>query len=143
MKLVMALWLAYSGLGLKFMESYPPMSPHSGPHLGQDFMALAGTPITAIEDGMVLFVGNYLGQKNDNYYETAVEIRVGNRLWSYFHVRPAPGIIGGIEVLKGQVIGHIAQCPIITYGDHLHLELKVYLDPMKFLEGETRNENKK
>ena len=140
MKLIMALWFAYSGLGLKFMEDYPPTSPHSGPHLGQDFLMPKGTPITSLEDGTVLFVGNYLGRTEVNDYENAVEIRSKNRLWSYFHIKPAPGTGGGTEIQKGQVIGYIAQCPITTYGDHLHLELKVYLDPMKFLEGETRNE---
>lgn len=132
-ELIMAVFLSMP-LGLHFFEPYPPNSPHTGPHLGQDFMSPQGTPIVSIEAGVVLFVGDYLGQGGQNDYHTAIEIRAGNRLWSYFHVRPAPGITAGALVQKGQIIGHVATCPLPAYGDHLHLELKMYLDPMKFLE---------
>jgi murein DD-endopeptidase MepM/ murein hydrolase activator NlpD len=91
-------------------------APRSGgrKHRGTDIFAPRGTPVVAIEDGVVSRVGwNDLG---------------GNRLWLngkwyYAHLdRYAPGITEGSSVKAGQVLGYVGDT-----GDakgtppHLHL----------------------
>lgn len=90
-------------------------------HRGVDYAAAAGTPIHAVGDGRVQFVGWKGG------YGRFVLIRHMNSTHStaYGHLRAyAKGIHNGSRVRQGQLIGYVGMSGLAT-GPHLHFEFRV------------------
>ncbi len=98
------------------------------PHLGVDYAAPTGTPVRAVADGVVAFVGprggngNLVSVRHDLEYESG-----------YAHLsRFARGLKVGQRVEQGQVIGFVGSTGLST-GPHLHFGLKHqgrFVDPL-------------
>jgi murein DD-endopeptidase MepM/ murein hydrolase activator NlpD len=98
------------------------------PHLGLDYAASAGTPVSAIGDGSVVFAG-YKGQNGN-----IVSIRHFNGYRTYYgHLsKIAKGISKGIKVKQGQIIGYVGATGLAT-GPHLDYRIKVnnrFMNPL-------------
>ncbi len=89
-------------------------------HTGTDYAAAEGTPIRAIGDGVVIFVGRNGG------YGNMIDIRHGNGMVSrYGHMRNfVSGIHQGSRVAMGTTIGYVGMTGWAT-GPHLHFEIRV------------------
>jgi len=90
-------------------------------HRGVDYAAAAGTPIHAVGDGRVEFMGWKGG------YGRFILIRHINSTHStaYGHMRAyAKGIHTGSRVRQGQLIGYVGMSGLAT-GPHLHFEFRV------------------
>ena len=88
------------------------------PHLAIDYAAPAGTPVSAIGDGTVI----YKGWKGD--YGNYVEIRHPNNYVSgYGHLsRFAESLKKGQKVKQGEIIGYVGATGLAT-GPHLDFSL--------------------
>lgn len=98
------------------------------PHLGVDYAAATGTPVYAVADGSVSFVGRRGGNGN------LVVIRHEQGYESgYSHLHGfARGLRAGQEVSQGQLIGYVGSTGLST-GPHLHFTLKLdgrFVDPL-------------
>ncbi len=90
------------------------------PHHGVDYSAPAGTPVSAIGDGKIIFAGDkggygrLVGIRHPNGYETF-----------YGHLsRIDKGIRSGTKVDQGEIIGYVGSTGLAT-GPHLHYEMKI------------------
>lgn len=104
-------------------------------HLGNDLMAPVGTPVVAVEGGIVEAAGwNRYGG-----WRVGIRSRDGKRYWYYAHLRKghpfAAGITEGAEVEAGQVIGYVGMTGYSTTPDtngmsapHLHFGLQLIFD---------------
>jgi murein DD-endopeptidase MepM/ murein hydrolase activator NlpD len=90
------------------------------PHHGLDYSASAGTPVSAVGDGTVLFAG-FKGQ-----YGKLVILRHKNNWITYYgHLsRVGKGVKGGKKIQQGQVIGYVGSTGLAT-GPHLHYEMMI------------------
>jgi murein DD-endopeptidase MepM/ murein hydrolase activator NlpD len=95
------------------------------PHHGIDYAALAGTPVSTVGDGKVIFAG-YKGQ-----YGNLVIIKHPNGYKTYYgHLsKIRKGIKRGLEVEQGQVVGYVGATGLAT-GPHLHYEMRVNNKPV-------------
>ena len=95
-----------------------PITGVWGQHTGLDFAANAGTPIIAIEDGVVLKAESSGG------YGLLVVIDHGGGVSSWYaHARKL--LVGtGQEVRQGQAVAEVGSTGNST-GPHLHLEIRV------------------
>lgn len=104
-------------------------------HLGHDMMAATGTPVLAIESGVVEVMGW------NQYGGWRIGIRSGNgrRYYYYAHLRQnrpfAEGLEEGQTVQAGQVIGYVGHTGYSTKENvnniqipHLHLGLELIFD---------------
>ncbi len=98
---------------------YHPIFKIFRPHLGIDYAAPQGTPVSSIGNGTVIFAGWKGG--NGNF----IEIRHPNGFVSYYgHLsRIAKGIRPGAKVARGSVIGNVGMTGIAT-GPHLDFRVK-------------------
>lgn len=85
------------------------------PHLGVDFAAKSGTPVYAIGDGRVTFLGHIHG------YGNAIKVRFDQQYSAlYAHMnRFSPNVKLHREVHKGDIIGYVGSTGWAT-GPHLH-----------------------
>ncbi len=95
-----------------------PILHYRRPHKGIDLAAPIGTPIYAIGDGKIAFIGR------QNGYGNMIKI---NHAFSYTTVyahmlRFQKGLRNGTYVQKGQIIGFVGQSGLAT-GPHCHYEL--------------------
>ncbi|MBN1945436.1 MAG: M23 family metallopeptidase [Bradymonadales bacterium] len=107
---------------------FHPVLRRYRPHLGVDYAAPTGTPIWAIADGRISFVGSRGGNGNlvviqhDRGYESI-----------YAHLsRFASGMRPGRTVRQGEVIGFVGNTGVST-GPHLHFGMRrhgEYFDPL-------------
>lgn len=90
------------------------------PHLGVDYAASAGTPVSAVGDGTVVFAG-YKGQNGK-----ITIIRHPNGYTTYYgHLsKIGKGIKKGIKIKQGQIIGYVGTTGLAT-GPHLDYRVKV------------------
>lgn len=95
------------------------------PHYGIDYAAPTGTPIHAVSDGRISFVGWGGG------YGNAVVIRHDNSYQSlYAHMsRFAASVKPGQWVRRGDIIGFVGSTGLAT-GPHLHFGLYQYGKPL-------------
>ncbi len=98
------------------------------PHYGIDYAAPRGTPVSALGDGIVKFVGwkrgfgKFIVIKHNSIYKT-----------TYGHLcRFAKGIRAGVRVTKGQVIGYVGATGLAT-GPHLDFRFYKNGKPINFL----------
>ncbi|MDR2067227.1 MAG: peptidoglycan DD-metalloendopeptidase family protein [Endomicrobium sp.] len=97
-----------------------PILKYARPHLGIDYAAPQGTPVSSIGDGTVLKAqynggfGNLIIIKHNNGYETY-----------YGHLsKYAKGIKKGSKVKQGQIIGYVGMTGLAT-GPHLDFRIKL------------------
>jgi len=105
-----------------------PILKIARPHLGVDYAAPAGTPVSAVGDGTVIFAGrkgpngNLVIVRHPNGYTT-----------SYGHLaRIAKRIRRGAEVRQGDVIGTVGATGLAT-GPHLDYRIRrngAFLNPL-------------
>lgn len=106
-------------------------------HKGTDYAASSGTPVRAIGDGSVIYVGKRSG------YGNVVELRHSNGyVTRYAHLRGfAKSARRGAHVGIGQTIGYVGMTGLAT-GPHLHFEVLVggvQRDPRTALASKTGN----
>ncbi len=96
-----------------------PILKYARPHLGIDYAAPSGTPVSTIGDGVVTKsqysggFGNYVEVKHANGYVS-----------SYGHLlKYGRGIKRGVRVKQGQVIGYVGSTGLST-GPHLDFRIK-------------------
>lgn len=97
-----------------------PVLGYTRAHRGVDYAARSGTPIRAIGDGRVTYVGWKGG------YGRYIEIQHTNRnhTTAYAHMRSyARGLKKGMKIRQGKVIGYVGMSGLAT-GPHLHFEFR-------------------
>lgn len=112
--------LSYRKISSGFSKSrYHPVLKTYRPHLGVDYAAPAGTPVSAIGGGTVTFAG----YKGDNGNLVVVR-HTGGFTTSYGHLqRVVKGIRAGVKVAQGQVVGYVGSTGLST-GPHLDFRVK-------------------
>ncbi|MFI7329366.1 peptidoglycan DD-metalloendopeptidase family protein [Streptomyces rubiginosohelvolus] len=109
----------------------PGLMWSSGRHTGLDFPAKTGTPIRAVDSGIVR-------QAIDSGpYGKHIEINHGSGLSSLYAHMSAMLARASDTVKRGQQIGRVGATGNTT-GPHLHLEARIKgktVDPMRYLEG--------
>ncbi|MFW6172121.1 MAG: peptidoglycan DD-metalloendopeptidase family protein [Elusimicrobiota bacterium] len=121
--------LNYSRISSRFTyKRMHPVLKYVRPHLGIDYAAPAGTPVSSIGSGKVIYKGWRGG------YGRTVEIRHNSVYTSqYGHLRSyARSIKRGTYVRQGQVIGYVGSSGLST-GPHLDFRIKKYGKPVNFL----------
>jgi murein DD-endopeptidase MepM/ murein hydrolase activator NlpD len=95
------------------------------PHHGLDYAAPAGTPVSAIGDGTVIFTG-YRGA-----YGNLVVVRHPNNYKTYYgHLsRIRKGVRRGKKIAQGDVLGYVGSTGLAT-GPHLHYEIRIHNRPV-------------
>ncbi len=100
------------------------------PHLGVDYAAPSGTPVSASGSGTVTFAGWKGGF--GNFIEIKHE---GNIVTQYGHLKGyARGIKTGAKVKQGQLIGYVGSTGLST-GPHLDYRVKVkgeFVNPLRY-----------
>ena len=114
-----------SPFGLKRYFNGQPRNPHSG----LDFVAPAGTPVTAPADGRILYIG-------DLYFNgLTVFVDHGQGLISMFCHLSSINHLPGDEVKRGDMVGSVGSTGRAT-GPHLHWNVSLNnarVDPALFL----------
>ncbi|PIS47059.1 MAG: hypothetical protein COT17_05335 [Elusimicrobia bacterium CG08_land_8_20_14_0_20_51_18] len=112
--------LSYRRISSRFtLKRYHPVLKYVRPHLGIDYAAGTGTPVSSVADGTVVWkgwkggYGNFIEVKHSSGYIT-----------SYGHLsRYARGLRTGRRVSQGQVIGYVGSTGIST-GPHLDFRIR-------------------
>ncbi len=102
------------------MRRFHPVLQTWRSHKGIDYAAPTGTPVRAVADGAVTFVGTQGGYGN-------LVVLTHQRPYStaYAHLsRFGSGIRNGARVSQGQIIGYVG-CTGLCTGPHLHYEFRV------------------
>lgn len=99
-----------------FRDSWGEPRPGGRSHHGVDMVAAIGTPLVAVENGVIYGVGwHYLGGNNLYLRGDSTDI------YYYAHLDGfAGGITDGVRVNKGQLIGYVGETGNAA-GPHLHL----------------------
>lgn len=117
---------------------------HTNPHRGTDLKAAAGTPISAIADGVVRV--NTWSDCLGWYLVIEHKLRNpknGTVFSGYNHMRASSTIKVGAAVKRGQVIGYVGSTGSCAFGAHLHLTMgrsvssnvwDTVFDPRHFIE---------
>ena len=122
--------LQYKRISSHFsMSRKHPIFKTVRPHLGIDYAAPAGTPVSTVANGIVKSAtrssdgyGNLVVVKHLNGYETY-----------YGHLSKfASGIKKGVSVSKGQIVGYVGQTGVAT-GPHLDFRIMRYGKFFNFL----------
>jgi len=99
---------------------YHPVLKEWRAHRGIDYGAPVGTPVRAVSDASVKFVGKQRGYGNLVVLDHAAPYST-----AYGHLsRFASGLHKGSRVSQGQVIGYVGMTGLAT-GPHLHYEFRV------------------
>ena len=125
--------------GVRITSRFNPKRMHPilrirRPHLGIDYAAPTGTPVQAVADGVVTFVGRKGGFGN------YVEIRhANNYVTSYGHLyRYAGKTKKGAKVKQGDTIAYVGSTGLST-GPHLDFRIKEGNKFVDFLKMKNRN----
>ena len=86
-------------------------------HTGIDFRAGHGTPIRAVQSGVVLYAGN-----SGNWAGNHVAIKHGDGMTTMSSHMSSMAVRSGQTVQAGQIIGRVGQTGR-AFGAHLHFEL--------------------
>jgi murein DD-endopeptidase MepM/ murein hydrolase activator NlpD len=127
--------LLRSPLRFKYISSrfskkrFHPKLRINRPHLGVDYAAATGTPVSSAGSGTVLFSG-YKGQ---NGRMVKIKHR-GGYITYYGHLSKIPKKIRkGVKVSQGDIIGYVGSTGLAT-GPHLDYRIKFngrFVDPLK------------
>jgi len=123
--------LTYRRISSYFTHSrFHPILKIYRPHLGVDYAAPTGTPVSASGAGKVVYCGWKGGY--GNFIEIA---HAGGIRTMYGHLsRFAKGIRKGVHVSQGQLIAYVGSTGLST-GPHLDYRVKVngkYVNPLKY-----------
>jgi murein DD-endopeptidase MepM/ murein hydrolase activator NlpD len=99
-----------------FGDRSDPFDGHQAIHMGVDFAAPEGTPVTAVADGVVTFTGVRTG------YGNVVEIDHGNGYMTRYAHNSAIDAKEGDRVHAGQTIANVGSTGRST-GPHCHFEV--------------------
>ncbi|MGC8867032.1 MAG: M23 family metallopeptidase [Elusimicrobiales bacterium] len=118
-------------------KRYHPILKYVRPHLGIDYAAPIGTPVSSVADGIVIYKGWKAG------YGNFVEIKHANSYFtSYGHLsRFANSIYVGKKVRQGDVIGYVGMTGLAT-GPHLDFRIRQGMRFINYLKMK-RSSNKK
>jgi murein DD-endopeptidase MepM/ murein hydrolase activator NlpD len=124
--------LSFSRISSTFTNSrFHPVLKIFRPHFGIDYAAPTGTPVSALGDGVVTFIGNkggfgrYIDIRHNAAYRT-----------TYGHLsRFEKGLKVGSKVEQGQVIGYVGATGLAT-GPHLDFRFYEKGRPIDFLKTE-------
>ncbi|MEW6214298.1 MAG: peptidoglycan DD-metalloendopeptidase family protein [Nitrospirota bacterium] len=109
----------YISSGFSIRRFHPILKIYR-PHLGVDYAAPTGTPVSTVGDGTVFFAG----YKRQNGKIVAIKHVNGYRTY-YGHLsKIQKGIRKGVKVKQGQVIGYVGATGLAT-GPHLDYRIKV------------------
>lgn len=108
---------------------------YTRPHLGHDMMASVGTPIIAVESGVV----ECLGWNQYGGWRVGIRSHDSKRYWYYAHLRQnrpfAENLKEGDTVTAGDVIGYVGRTGYSTDENtngitesHLHIGLQLIFD---------------
>lgn len=89
-------------------------------HKGFDWAAAGGTPIFAVESGVVV-----VSEHEDSWgYHVRIKhgAEIGNIQTNYAHMIQVPSVAAGETVTRGQLIGYVGSTGNSS-GNHLHLEV--------------------
>ncbi|MFW6146763.1 MAG: peptidoglycan DD-metalloendopeptidase family protein [Thermodesulfobacteriota bacterium] len=122
--------LSYRRISSYFSKRrFHPILKTYRPHYGVDYAAPVGTPVEAIGDGKITFIGRnggygrYIKVRHNHIYESA-----------YGHLsRFAKGLKRGSKVKQGDIIGFVGSSGLST-GPHLDFSVKKngrYINPLK------------
>lgn len=112
--------IEFSRISSGFSMRAHPLSGKWKAHKGVDFAAATGTPIRAVGDGVIDFVGPQGG-----YGNVVIIQHWDNISTAYAHMsRFGKGISKGTKVDQGQIIGYVGSSGWST-GPHLHYEFRV------------------
>lgn len=94
-----------------------------GQHIGIDYVAPRGTPVNAVADSTVVFVGTKPG------YGRMVILDHGEGYQTYYAHLTAftKGLKAGMKLARGEVLGQVGSTGIST-GPHLHYEIRKHGD---------------
>jgi murein DD-endopeptidase MepM/ murein hydrolase activator NlpD len=112
--------LSFRRISSRFSKRrYHPILKIYRPHLGVDYAAPTGTPVSSVGDGTITFAG-YKGQNGK-----IVMIRHPNSFRTYYgHLsRIKKGMKRGVKVKQGQIIGYVGTTGLST-GPHLDYRIK-------------------
>lgn len=113
---------------------FHPVLKYVRPHLGIDYAAPTGTPISAVADGKV----TYAGMKGGFGRFVSVKHALGY-VTTYGHMsRWAKGIKTGRRVSQGDVLGYVGMSGIAT-GPHLDFRVMLNGKPLNFLKMKYRS----
>ncbi len=99
-----------------FGDRSDPFDGHAAIHMGVDFSAPEGTPVSAVADGVVTYAGERSG------YGNVVEIDHGNGYMTRYAHNSAFIVEVGTRVHAGQVIAKVGSTGRST-GPHCHFEV--------------------
>jgi murein DD-endopeptidase MepM/ murein hydrolase activator NlpD len=99
-----------------FGDRSDPFDGHQAIHMGVDFAAPEGTPVTAVADGVVTFTGVRTG------YGNVVEIDHGNGYMTRYAHNSVIDTAAGDRVHAGQMIANVGSTGRST-GPHCHFEV--------------------
>lgn len=104
------------------------------PHLGIDYAAPTGTPVQAVADGTIKFVGRKGGFGN------FVEIRHANNYTTmYGHLKSyGKNVKAGAKIKQGTTVGYVGSTGLAT-GPHLDFRIKEREKFLDFLKMKNRN----
>jgi murein DD-endopeptidase MepM/ murein hydrolase activator NlpD len=108
----------------------PPDSPYGSGHRGIDIAASLGTPVVAVEAGVVSFAGPVGGQ-------LFVSVDHGAGIVSSYSYLSLVQVHKGDVVARGFTLGRSGSGHVGETPAHLHFGVRVdgsYADPMTFLE---------
>jgi hypothetical protein len=117
-----------SGFGqIRIINQGPP-----GHHTGIDIPAVTGTPVKAMNDGVVRLAARLLAYGNIVILDHGMDLSS-----SYLHM-DALAVETGQSVSRGQVIGCVGETGFVT-GPHLHWEVNLGvlpINPMQLIKGD-------
>ena len=129
--------ISFRGYRISSYFSYGRMHPIlkiRRPHLGIDYAAPIGTPVQAVADGTIKFVGWKGG------FGKFVEIKHANGYTTmYGHLKNyGKGVTVGARIKQGQTVGYIGSTGLST-GPHLDFRIKEKDKFVDFLRMKNRN----
>ena len=121
--------IEFGRISSKFTKNrFHPILKRNRPHNGVDYAAPIGTPVRAVGDGRISYLGRNGGSgkmikiRHNSTYVTA-----------YLHLNAyKKGLRRGVKVKQGDIIGYVGKTGLAT-GPHLHFEFHEhgrYVDPM-------------
>lgn len=122
--------VSYTRISSRYSKSrLHPILKVRRPHEGVDYAAPVGTPVWAVADGEVIFIGRSGG------FGRLIKVRHNNGYVSYYgHLsRYAKSLKVSQRVRQKQVIGFVGSTGLAT-GPHLDYRLRIggrYVDPLK------------
>lgn len=141
----------YINISSYFGRRNSPTAGASSYHSGIDIPAPEGTPVIAIDDGIVYFAGWGAG----GGYTISIQLTKAEYKLSYCHLSPIMFVSTNQNVIKGQIIGSVGPKNVYgiqnnpykdsngnptngaTTGCHLHFTIKLNdkaVDPLNYYE---------